>query len=287
MFKKVSECNSLSCKDLTLSEKSAAVTILFNIYSSLTAANRAAFKSYTTIAQNLLSDLEKVYFVNDEAESFFSIADLALAAASDRSMPRPLAQGVSSFFTRYHNTYHSCYAFTLLRVLASLKDHTGPFVSVYGAYQQNEVVLSVVDVLDNAVSGVVVEVREGSETLPVVMRNNQAVIARAYKPGYHTLRVVVSKEEATLFDEDVEVLAPASFALPKVAIIVNKKETAVASEPASIALKAKDSVMVRATLDNAEFAAATAILVIESADGKKVSVALKKHDVGLCVASDD
>ena len=144
-----------------------------------------------------------------------------------------------------------------------------------------------VDVLDNAVSGVVVEVREGSETLPVVMRNNQAVIARAYKPGYHTLRVVVSKEEATLFDEDVEVLAPARFALPKVAIIVNKKETAVASEPASIALKAKDSVMVRATLDNAEFAVATAILVIESADGKKVSVALKKHDVGLCVASDD
>ena len=286
MFKKVSECNSLSCKDLTLSEKSAAVTILFNIYSSLTAANRAAFKSYTTIAQNLLSDLEKVYFVNDEAESFFSIADLALAAASDRNMPRPLAQGVSSFFTRYHNTYHSCYAFTLLRVLASLKDHTGPFVSVYGTYQQDEVVLSVVDVLDNAVSGVVVEVREGSETLPVVMRNSQAVIARAYKPGYHTLRVVVSKEEATLFDEDVEVLAPASFALPKVAIIVNK-ETAVASEPASIALKAKDSVMVRATLDNAEFAAATAILVIESADGKKVSVALKKHDVGLCVASDD
>ena len=59
-----------------------------------------------------------------------------------------------------------------------------------------------------------------------------------------------------------------------------------ASEPANIALKAKDSVMVRATLDNAEFAAATAILVIESADGK-VSVALKKHDVGLCVASDD
>lgn len=286
MFKKVSECNSLSCKDLTLSEKSAAVTILFNIYSSLTAANRAAFKSYTTIAQNLLSDLEKVYFVNDEAESFFSIADLALAAASDRSMPRPLAQGVSSFFTRYHNTYHSCYAFTLLRVLASLKDHTGPFVSVYGTYQQDEVVLSVVDVLDNAVSGVVVEAREGSETLPVVMRNNQAVIARAYKPGYHTLRVVVSKEEATLFDEDVEVLAPASFALPKVAIIVNK-ETAVANEPASIALKAKDSVMVRATLDNAEFAVATAILVIESADGKKVSVALKKHDVGLCVASDD
>lgn len=286
MFKKVSECNSLSCKDLTLSEKSAAVTILFNIYSSLTAANRAAFKSYTTIAQNLLSDLEKVDFVNDEAESFFSIADLALAAASDRNMPRPLAQGVSSFFTRYHNTYHSCYAFTLLRVLASLKDHTGPFVSVYGTYQQDEVVLSVVDVLDNAVSGVVVEAREGSETLPVVMRNNQAVIARAYKPGYHTLRVVVSKEEATLFDEDVEVLAPASFALPKVAIIVNK-ETAVANEPASIALKAKDSVMVRATLDNAEFAAATAILVIESADGKKVSVALKKHDVGLCVASDD
>ena len=286
MFKKVSECNSLSCKDLTLSEKSAAVTILFNIYSSLTAANRAAFKSYTTIAQNLLSDLEKVDFVNDEAESFFSIADLALAAASDRNMPRPLAQGVSSFFTRYHNTYHSCYAFTLLRVLASLKDHTGPFVSVYGTYQQDEVVLSVVDVLDNAVSGVVVEVREGSETLPVVMRNNQAVIARAYKPGYHTLRVVVSKEEATLFDEDVEVLAPASFALPKVIIIVNK-ETAVANEPASIALKAKDSVMVRATLDNAEFAAATAILVIESADGKKVSVALKKHDVGLCVASDD
>ena len=286
MFKKVSECNSLSCKDLTLSEKSAAVTILFNIYSSLTAANRAAFKSYTTIAQNLLSDLEKVDFVNDEAESFFSIADLALAAASDRNMPRPLAQGVSSFFTRYHNTYHSCYAFTLLRVLASLKDHTGPFVSVYGTYQQDEVVLSVVDVLDNAVSGVVVEAREGSETLPVVMRNNQAVIARAYKPGYHTLRVVVSKEEATLFDEDVEVLAPASFALPKVAIIVNK-ETAVANEPANIALKAKDSVMVRATLDNAEFAVATAILVIESADGKKVSVALKKHDVGLCVASDD
>lgn len=286
MFKKVSECNSLSCKDLTLSEKSAAVTILFNIYSSLTAANRAAFKSYTTIAQNLLSDLEKVDFVNDEAESFFSIADLALAAASDRNMPRPLAQGVSSFFTRYHNTYHSCYAFTLLRVLASLKDHTGPFVSVYGTYQQDEVVLSVVDVLDNAVSGVVVEAREGSETLPVVMRNNQAVIARAYKPGYHTLRVVVSKEEATLFDEDVEVLAPASFALPKVAIIVNK-ETAVASEPVDIALKAKDSVMVRATLDNAEFAVATAILVIESADGKKVSVALKKHDVGLCVASDD
>lgn len=286
MFKKVSECNSLSCKDLTLSEKSAAVTILFNIYSSLTAANRAAFKSYTTIAQNLLSDLEKVDFVNDEAESFFSIADLALAAASDRNMPRPLAQGVSSFFTRYHNTYHSCYAFTLLRVLASLKDHTGPFVSVYGTYQQDEVVLSVVDVLDNAVSGVVVEAREGSETLPVVMRSNQAVIARAYKPGYHTLRVVVSKEEATLFDEDVEVLAPASFALPKVAIIVNK-ETAVANEPASIALKAKDSVMIRATLDNAEFAAATAILVIESADGKKVSVALKKHDVGLCVASDD
>ena len=286
MFKKVSECNSLSCKDLTLAEKSAAVTILFNIYSSLTAANRAAFKSYTTIAQNLLSDLEKVYFVNDEAESFFSIADLALAAASDRSMPRPLAQSVSSFFTRYHNTYHSCYAFTLLRVLASLKDHTGPFVSVYGTYQQDEVVLSVVDVLDNAVSGVVVEAREGSETLPVVMRSNQAVIARAYKPGYHTLRVVVSKEEATLFDEDVEVLAPASFALPKVAIIVNK-ETAVANEPASIALKAKDSVMIRATLDNAEFAAATAILVIESADGKKVSVALKKHDVGLCVASDD
>lgn len=225
--------------------------------------------------------------MNDEAESFFSIADLALAAASDRNMPRPLAQGVSSFFTRYHNTYHSCYAFTLLRVLASLKDHTGPFVSVYGTYQQDEVVLSVVDVLDNAVSGVVVEVREGSETLPVVMRNSQAVIARAYKPGYHTLRVVVSKEEATLFDEDVEVLAPASFALPKVTIIVNKKETAVASEPASIALKAKDSVMVRATLDNAEFAVATAILVIESADGKKVSVALKKHDVGLCVASDD
>ena len=278
MFKKVSECNSLSCKDLTLSEKSAAVTILFNIYSSLTAANRAAFKSYTTIAQNLLSDLEKVDFVNDEAESFFAIADLALAAASDRNMPRPLAQGVSSFFTRYHNTYHSCYAFTLLRVLASLKDHTGPFVSVYGAYQQDEVVLSVVDVLDNAVSGV---------TLPVVMRNSPAVIARAYKPGYHTLRVVVSKEEATLFDEDVEVLAPASFALPKVAIIVNKKETAVASEPVGIALKAKDSVMVRATLDNAEFAVATAILVIESADGKKVSVALKKHDVGLCVASDD
>lgn len=282
----MSECNSLSCKDLTLADKSAAVTILFNIYSSLTAANRAAFKSYTTIAQNLLSDLEKVDFVNDEAESFFAIADLALAAASDRNMPRPLAQGVSSFFTRYHNTYHSCYAFTLLRVLASLKDHTGPFVSVYGVYQQDEVVLSVVDVLDNAVSGVVVEVREGSETLPVVMRNSQAVIARAYKPGYHTLRVVVSKEEATLFDEDVEVLAPASFALPKVAIIVNK-ETAVASEPVDIALKAKDSVMIRATLDNAEFAAATAILVIESADGKKVSVALKKHDVGLCVASDD
>ena len=111
----MSECNSLSCKDLTLAEKSAAVTILFNIYSSLTAANRAAFKSYTTIAQNLLSDLEKVDFVNDEAESFFAIADLALAAASDRNMPRPLAQGVSSFFTRYHNTYHSCYAFTLLR----------------------------------------------------------------------------------------------------------------------------------------------------------------------------
>ena len=85
----------------------------------------------------------------------------------------------------------------------------------------------------------------------------------------------------------MEVLAPARFALPTVAIIVNKNEMAVASEPADIALKAKDSVMVRATLDNAEFAVATAILVIESADGKKVSVALKKHDVGLCVACDD
>ena len=136
-------------------------------------------------------------------------------------------------------------------------------------------------------SGVTVEAREDGETLPVAMRDGKAVIARAYKPGYHTLRVVVSKEEATLFDEDVQVLVPASFALPQVVIVVNKKETIVTSEPESIELKAKDSVLIRATVDNAEFAVATAILVLEDSNGKKVSLALKRHDVRLWVLRDD
>lgn len=278
-------CNNLACPDLTLAEKVAGITILTTIYNSLDAnakaSNEAAITGYNAIISSLLSDLSQQQFHHSERYAFFSIADLTHLAVTNKALSEPLAQSLVTFFSHYRNTYHSCYAFTLLRTLSALKSRVGSaFVAVEAAYHNAEVELTVVDLFDSPVADVSVEVEEDGELLPVMPRQGKFVVARAYTPGYHALHVVVKKQAATVFDEAVSVLAAAELTVSKVVVVVNKKETEIVPGAApTLSLAAKDAVVVRVTLVSADVSPSTALLVLQSRSGKKISLPLTKKEV--------
>lgn len=279
-------CNTLACPDLTLAEKAAGMTILTSIYDALPAAtkaaNKAAITGYTSIVTSLLSDLAQQQFRHAERDAFFSIADLARLAATHKALPEPLAQSLASFFSHYRNTHHTCYAVTLLRALAALKTRVGSaFVAVEAAYRNAEVELAVVDLFDAPVADVTVAVEDDGESLPVLPRQGKFVVARAYAPGYHALRVVVRKQDAVAFDDTVAVLAAAELTVSKVVVSVNKKEAVIVPGSATLSFAPKDAVVVRVTLESAEVTPATALLVLQSRAGKKISLPLTKREVSV------
>lgn len=279
-------CNTLACPDLTLAEKAAGMIILTSIYDALPAAtktaNKDAITSYTSIVTSLLSELAQQQFRHAERDAFFSIADLARLVATHKALPEPLAQSLASFFAHYRNTHHACYAVTLLRTLAALKPRVGSaFVAVEATYRNAEVELAVVDLFDAPVADVTVAVEDDGETLPVLPRQGKFVVARAYTPGYHALRVVVTKQDAVAFDDTVAVLAAAELTVSKVVVSVNKKETVIVPGSAMLSFAPKDAVTVRVTLESAEVTPATALLVLQSRAGKKISLPLTKREVSV------
>ena len=278
-------CNTLACPDLTLAEKAAGMIILTSIYDALPAAtktaNKAAITSYTSIVTSLLSELAQQQFRHAERDAFFSIADLARLVATHKALPEPLAQSLASFFAHYRNTHHACYAVTLLRTLAALKPRVGSaFVAVEATYRNAEVELAVVDLFDAPVADVTVAVDDG-ETLPVLPRQGKFVVARAYTPGYHALRVVVTKQDAVAFDDTVAVLAAAELTVSKVVVSVNKKEAVIVPGSATLSFAPKDAVAVRVTLESAEVTPTTVLLVLQSRAGKKISLPLTKREVSV------
>lgn len=278
-------CNTLACPDLTLAEKAAGVIILTNIYDALPAATKAANKdaitSYTSIVTSLLSELAQQQFRHAERDAFFSIADLARLVATHKALPEPLAQSLASFFAHYRNTYHACYAVTLLRTLAALKPRVGSaFVAVEATYRNAEVELAVVDLFNAPVADVTVAVEDDGETLPVLPRQGKFVVARAYTPGYHALRVVVTKQDVVAFDDTVAVLAAAELTVSKVVVSVNK-EAVIVPGSTTLSFAPKDAVAVRVTLESAEVTPTTVLLVLQSRAGKKISLPLTKREVSV------